>query len=117
MKSAQKPKWHGMESAPKDRPIIVGRYHDDGKREAVIVFWGTHPETGDTQWVQARWDDGEGGLDCLLFVGPQFWTEVPDFPERTPTMKGMAKGSAAEKEIMSIFEGMGAKFVDAEGGE
>lgn len=74
--------WHPMESAPKDRPILVGWWvtgSTTGMRwwEQDLVEW-SYVETGNDTF--AGWATREQRGDRFLDEEPTHWAEVPAPP-------------------------------------
>lgn len=70
---AATPKWQPIETAPRDREILIYSPEYD---EQFVAFWGVCPDDGDSQWVVAR------SKDMVVIVrNPTHWLPLPAAPE------------------------------------
>lgn len=69
--------WHDIETAPKDRRIIIAT-----DTEMYMAHWVQNPFTGDEAWLMAVFDaDAENDNQVLIKHGlAKAWTEAPPHP-------------------------------------
>lgn len=71
--------WKDIETAPKDRRIIVAT-----DTEMYVANWVQNFITGDDAWLVARFDDDVNGNDQIIIESAiaKAWTEAPEHPFR-----------------------------------
>ena len=71
--------WEDIETAPKDRRIIIAT-----DTEMYVVNWVQNFITGDDAWLVARFDGDPNGNDQIIIENSKAkaWTEAPEHPFR-----------------------------------
>lgn len=73
--------WKDMETAPKDRRIIIAT-----DTEMYVANWVKNFVTGDDAWLVARLDGHPNGNDQIIIESAlaKAWTEAPPHPFNQP---------------------------------
>lgn len=74
-------KWQLIETAPKDKDVIVFDAH---KSQVRVAFWGVDPSDGGGEWVFGRFFV-EQKMNCLIVVEPTHWMPIPLPPTKGET--------------------------------